>query len=273
MKNLLHQYIYIASVSLIGCIPIIFPMQPKQALIQIHKSSGLPFDISAVTASDLAKVQSRMDDWPQLNFYRQDNECVMHKGITPEVVFLGDSIFEYWNNPKLSSFFSNTDYVNRGISAQTTPQVLLRLRSDVINLKPKIMVLLAGVNDIGANTGPITLEETQGNIASIAELATLHHIKVILCSMLPVSDYHFDGKDPRGPQTVKRPLDKICALNQWVKTYAAKNNHGFIDYFNVLVDENGKLNRELSNDDLHPNANGYALMAPLTQEAIKKALK
>lgn len=273
MKNLLHRYICVTSLSLIGYTSFIFPMQPKQLPIQIHKSSGLPFDLSAVTASDLAKVQSRMDDWPQLNFYRQDNERVMRKEITPEVVFLGDSIFEYWNNPKLSNFFSNTAYVNRGISAQTTPQVLLRLRSDVIDLKPKVMILLVGVNDIGANTGPITPEETRDNIASIAELATLHHIKVIFGSMLPVSDYRFDGKDPRGPQTVKRPLDKIRALNQWIKTYAQKNNHGFIDYFSVLVDKNGKLNRELSNDDLHPNAEGYALMTPLTEEAIKESLK
>jgi lysophospholipase L1-like esterase len=253
----------------------------KQNAIITHKSSGLPQDTSSLSVADINKlnpvlenIKSRMDDWPQLHFYKNDNERIAHQSMKSDVVFLGDSIFEYWTNPALSNYLiSHKNYVNRGISAQTTPQMLLRFRSDVLALKPKVMILLAGINDIGANTGPITLEETEGNIASIVELAQLHNIKVVLCSVLPVSDYHFDGKDPRGPQTLKRPLDKIRALNRWIKQYAQNHNLIFVDYFNALVDDNGKLSCKLSNDDLHPNKEGYALMESLTEEAIKTAIK
>ncbi len=241
-----------------------------------HKASGLPSNSALITPADLPKLmpildalKAKTDDWPQLNYYRAANQRFMETEGRPKFVLLGDSIFEYWNNSKLSNFFViHKEFVNRGISGQTTPQMLLRLRSDVIALWPEYLVLLAGVNDIGANTGPITLEEMQGNLASIAELATQHQIKVIMCSVLPVSDYHFDGKDPRGPQTVKRPLAKIRALNSWIESYAKSKNHRFIDFFKVLVDSDGKLNREYSEDDLHPNQKGYAKMEGLMKNLL-----
>lgn len=250
-----------------------------QKVPTIHKSSGLPDDISSLTISDLPSLKAvlenikiRMDDWPQLNYYRKANQSLLDAELYPEVVFLGDSIFEYWANRAISDFFSHPKYLNRGISGQTTPQILLRVYSDVIQLKPKVMVLLAGINDIAANTGPIDFEETINNITSIVALANLHHIQVILCSLLPVSDYHFDGKDPRGPQTIKRPLERIRLYNLWIKTYAQRHNHIFIDYYTILADQNGKLRCDLSNDDLHPNKQGYALLEPIMQKAISKAL-
>lgn len=256
----------------------IFNVSYSQIQIAKHKASGLPADTSSMTISDMISLRTvldnikvRMDDWPQLNYYRADNQRIIKSAIYPETIFLGDSIFEYWADPKISDFFSNQTILNRGISAQTTPQILLRLHSDVINLKPKVMVLLAGINDIGANTGPITLEESAANIASIIELAAVHNIKVIICSLLPVSDYHFDGKDPRGSQIVKRPLEKISALNQWIRNYAQNHNLIYIDCYTVLVDEHGKLRCELSDDDLHPNKQGYAMLEPLMIEAISKA--
>lgn len=266
-------------------------MQSPAAKITTHKASELPLETASLTAADvqrlkpvLEKIKVRMDDWPQINYYKKDNERIMQEK-APDVVFLGDSIFEYWNKYNFSNIgrsrtdgdgaplFSAITCVNRGISAQTSAQLLLRLRADVIALKPKLMVLLCGANDIGANNGPMTLQETKDNIASMAELATLHKIKVALCSVLPVSDYHYDGKDPRGPQTVKRPLEKLCALNAWLKQYAMGHGHAYINYFDLFVDTNRKLAFQLSDDDIHPNAAGYALIEPLTDIVIRSILE
>ena len=243
----------------------------------VHKSTGLPSDWESFTKEDLHKiipvlknVQVRMDDWPQLEYYRKDNERRMQVPVKNSIVFLGDSIFELWGDPKFGGFFPGKPYINRGICAQTTPQMVLRLRADVIKLKPKALILLAGVNDIGCNTGPISLEETQDNIATIAELATIHGIKVVLCSALPTSNYHFNGLDPRGPQSQKRPNDKICALNAWIKAYSKKIGFLYIDFHSAMVDSKGMLKRELSEDDVHPNTPGYKIMKKLTEEAIAK---
>lgn len=252
-------------------------MTTKQVPQQIHRASGLPVDISTIKGIDLAvleKIKQRMDDWPQLNYYSQANAQIMQKLLDKDrVVFLGDSIFEFWNDQKYGGFFPGKPYINRGISAQSTHQMLLRLRADVIALQPKVMVILAGINDIAGNTGPITLAQTKDNIATIAELATMHTIKLIIASVLPTSNYHYDGKDLIGPQTVRRPLEKIKALNAWLKSYCEEHNHVYLDYFNAMIDAHGKLKSELSEDDLHPNKAGYALMAPLTEEAIEKVIK
>jgi lysophospholipase L1-like esterase len=144
--------------------------------------------------------------------------------------------------------------------------------ADVIALQPKALVLLAGTNDLSGNTGPMSIEQTEANIMMISELATLHGIKVVLSSILPTSNYHFDGLDPKGPQTSRRPLEKIRAINAWMQEYAAKNGHVYLDYYSATVDANGMLKTELSADDLHPNAGGYAIMGPLAEAAIAKAL-
>ena len=185
------------------------------------------------------------------------------------VVFMGDSITDIWQQPRFGGFFPGKPYVDRGISGQTTSQMLLRFRSDVVNLKPKAVVILAGTNDIAGNTGPMTNEEIQGNLATMSEIAQANGIRIVLSSILPVSAYH----NPSAPQTTTRPMARILAINDWVKSYAAARGYIYLDYFSAMVDPSGLLQEELSGDDLHPNAKGYALMAPLAEAAIARALK
>lgn len=212
---------------------------------------------------------SRMRDWQELARYREDNRN-LKPPTTGEsrVVFMGDSITDVW--PGRSAFFPGKPYVDRGISGQTTPQMLVRFRPDVIDLQPKVVVILAGTNDIAGNTGPMTDEEIEGNLASMTELARAHGIQVVLSSILPVSEAH---KDPNSaPQTTLRPMERIRKLNDWMKSYAAANGHVYLDYFSKMTDENGLLRADLSEDDLHPNAKGYAIMEPLASAAIEEAL-
>ncbi len=178
------------------------------------------------------------------------------------VVFMGDSITEGWH---FEAAFKGKPYINRGISGQTTPQMLVRFRQDVIDLKPKAVVILAGINDIAANTGPMTLEQTEGNLASMAELATANHIRVVMCSVLPAYDF------PWHPGMT--PAPKVVALNEWIKTYAAERGHVFVDYYTAMKDERGGLPPTLSNDGVHPLPAGYAIMAPLVEAGIGTALK
>jgi lysophospholipase L1-like esterase len=216
----------------------------------------------------------RRRDWPNLTRYREQNRALPAPAPgEARVVFMGDSITDAWPQPRFGTFFSaNKSYVGRGISGQTTPQMLVRFRPDVIDLKPKVVVILAGTNDIAGNTGPMSNEEIQGNIASMSELAKLNGIKVVLSSILPVSAYHVA---PNGsPQTLQRPMSRITAINTWMRAYAAKEKHVYLDYFTpAVIDETGHLRSELSADDLHPNAQGYAVMGPLAEAAIKQALK
>ena len=167
--------------------------------------------------------------------------------------------------------FVSKPYVGRGISGQTTPQMLIRFRPDVIDLKPKVVVILAGTNDIAGNTGPMTDQEIEANFESMAELAKAHGIRVVLSSILPTSAYH---TAPNGvPQTITRPMTRIRAVNDWIQKYAASERHVYLDYFSAMVDSSGLLREELSADDLHPNEKGYAVMAPLAEAAIKQALR
>ena len=189
------------------------------------------------------------------------------------VVFFGDSITDNWSKPGYGGFFPGKPYVNRGIGGQATAQMLLRFRADVIELQPKAVVILAGTNDIAGNAGPVSADQIQDNLASMAELARAHRIKVVLASLLPVSD---DKKDANGvalTRTRQRPTATIQALNRWLAEYAAKNAHTFLDYFSATADANGLLRPELNDDGLHPNARGYAVMAPLAEKAITQATK
>ena len=213
------------------------------------------------------------NDWPNLARYNNDNKTVAPPAKTEQrVVFMGDSITDSWDNPVNGGFFPGKPYVNRGISGQTTPQMLIRFRRDVLELKPKVVIILAGTNDIAGNTGPTTLEAIQDNLTSMAELATAHGVRVVFSSLLPVSDYEIrDGKPLT--QTVRRPPEQILALNAWMKEYAKAHRFVYLDYFSAMVDDKGFLKDELSNDGLHPNVQGYAVMAPLAEAAIAATLK
>lgn len=216
---------------------------------------------SAVYAKRLA---DDLQDWAMLGRYHADNQRLLAQ--PPQagrVIFLGDSITDFWD---LAKYFPGKPYVNRGISGQTTPQLLLRMFPDVITLRPEAVILLAGTNDIAGNTGAMTLTMIEDNFRAIADLASTHGIKLILCALTPVSDY------AANPQTPRRPPGDIVKLNEWLKSLAAEIHAGYVDYYGALVDERGVLHHGLSNDGLHPNDQGYALMAPLADAAIQKAL-
>lgn len=219
------------------------------------------------------RAETRLKDWPALARYKDDNAKVTPPAKNEQrVVFMGDSITDGWDAPNNGGFFPGKPYINRGISGQTTPQMLIRFRPDVIALKPKVVVILAGTNDLAGNTGPTTLEAIKDNLVSMAELARAQGIRVVFASLLPVSDYEMrDGN--RIVQTVRRPPEQIKALNSWMKDYAARNHQTYLDYFSAMVDDKGFLKDELSNDGLHPNAQGYAVMNPLAEAAIRQALK
>jgi len=213
----------------------------------------------------LEQMQRRLQDWPQLARYREAN-AKLTPAATGEarVVFMGDSITDGW---KLAEYFPGKPYVNRGISGQTTPQMLVRFRPDVLALKPRAVVILAGTNDIAGNTGPMTLEMIEDNYASMAELARAHGVQVVFASVLPVHDY---GKNK---VTERRSPEHIRALNEWLKKYAAANGHTYLDYYGRMLDDKGMLKAELAGDGLHPNTDGYKVMAPLAEAAIEQALK
>jgi lysophospholipase L1-like esterase len=223
--------------------------------------------------TQLTRAQTTLKDWPQLSLYRDANGKVSNPSKTEaRVVFMGDSITDSWDDPKYGGFFPGRDYVDRGISGQTTPQMLVRFRADVIALRPKVVVILAGTNDLAGNTGPMALEDIEDNLASMAELAAANHIRVVFASILPVSDYDTrDGKPI--VRTAQRPPEKIKALNDWIKSYAGKNKLIYLDYYSAMIDDKGFLKDELSNDGLHPNEKGYAIMGPLAEAAIARALK
>lgn len=230
-------------------------------------------DPCADTKAQLARAENRLKDWPALARYHDANaQLTAPSASEARVVFMGDSITDSWDDPKFGGFFPGKPYVDRGISAQTTPQMLLRFRADVIALQPRVVVILAGTNDLSGNTGPTTLDAIEDNLISMTELAKANSIRVVLASLLPVSDYEQrDGKPI--VQTVRRPPEKIKALNDWMRSYAAKNKLTYLDYYSAMMDEKGFLKDELSEDGLHPNAKGYAVMAPLAESAISAALK
>lgn len=236
--------------------------------------AGQALPASAMQCADVAAAltavvnqDTRLRDWANLGRYRDANRTVTRA----EVVFMGDSITDLWQQPRFGGFFPGKNYVDRGISAQTTPQMLIRFRPDVIALKPRAVVILAGTNDIAGNTGPMTNEDIQNNLASMAELAKANNIRVVLASVTPVSAYHVAPNAP--PQTTRRPVERIKALNDWMKAYAAANKHVYLDYYSAMIDSAGMLRTEFSEDDLHPNAAGYKVMAPLAEAAIAQALR
>jgi lysophospholipase L1-like esterase len=207
----------------------------------------------------------QMWDWPYLKKYQKENTIlpILESG-EKRIVFMGDSITEFWS-ALCPEFFIGKPYVNRGISGQTTPQMLIRFRADVIALKPTIVVLLAGANDIAENTGPSTLEMILNNIISMAELAKANHIKIILCSVLPAYDFPWK----RG----SFPAEKIEKFNLMLKKYAKANGILYLDYYLAMANEQKGLNHSYSNDGVHPNKAGYEVMNPLVEKAIRIVLK
>jgi lysophospholipase L1-like esterase len=210
----------------------------------------------------VARMKAQLDDWAQLNRYRAADLALpaMEDG---RVVFFGDSITDAWlqNGGK---FFPGKPYVNRGISGQTTPQMLVRFRQDVIDLHPDAVVILAGTNDIAGNTGPSTLVMIEDNLRSMTELAKANGIRVILASVLPTADYPWK----RGLE----PAPKIQALNAWIKVYSAQSQSTYLDYHAAMADAAGGMKPGISLDGVHPNAAGYAIMEPLAQRAIDATL-
>ncbi len=228
-------------------------------------------DALAVEKQRGDRLQSRLNDYAQLGRYSKANsEAQPPTKDEKRVVFLGDSITDSW---KLAEYFPNQPYINRGISGQTTPQMLIRMRPDVIAHKPKVVVLLAGTNDIAGNFGVMTNEFIAGNIQSIVELAHANGINVVLSSILPVSDYNKNGKGEPIIRTVQRQPKLILELNAWIKKYCDEKGLVYLDYFSATVDDKGFLKAEIANDGLHPNAEGYKIMQKLAAEAIAKALK
>ena len=215
--------------------------------------------------TQLQQAQDRLKDWPNLGRYHDaDSQVLPPAPKEDRVVFMGDSITDGWGR-RYGKFFPGKPYINRGISGQTTPQMLIRFRPDVVALGPKAVVILAGTNDIAGNTGPMTLEAIEDNLASMSELARANGIRLVLASLLPVCDYI-------QPQTQRRPPEKIQALNAWMQDYAAKNGFIYLDYYSAMLDQKKMLKQELTGDGLHPNDAGYEIMAPLAEKAIAAAL-
>jgi lysophospholipase L1-like esterase len=214
-----------------------------------------------------SRINIYMNDFGELERYRSANATLLSAKAEPNrVVFFGDSITDFW---KLDEYFPGKPYVNRGITAQTTPQMLIRFRPDVVDLKPTAVLILAGTNDIAGNTGPMTLEQIESNYSSIAELARANKIRLIFASILPIHNYTPESQD----FFAERSTEKISSLNRWLKNYCGENDCIYLDYFSALVDEKGLLKKELADDGLHPNAAGYKVMAPLAESAIQKAVR
>jgi lysophospholipase L1-like esterase len=179
---------------------------------------------------------------------------------------MGDSITQGWENHGLPAnpTAPGRDRVNRGISGQTSPQMVLRFRQDVLDLKANVVVILAGTNDVAGNTGPMTAEQTEDNLMSMADLASANRVRVVLCSILPAADF------PWKPGL--NPAPKIIAINKWMKAYAAAKGYTYVDYWSAMADDKGGLPKKISEDGVHPNGDGYAIMQPLVEAGIRQAL-
>ncbi|MGO4816852.1 SGNH/GDSL hydrolase family protein [Flavobacterium sp. W22_SRS_FP1] len=226
------------------------------------KTNRLFFGILFIYSFMGQKLQAQ--DWSNLNKFQKDNVSLQNAQPFPNrVVFMGDSITEFWSR-EAPEYFQTHNYINRGISGQTTPQMLVRFRADVIALKPSVVVILAGINDIAGNTGPATLDMITNNIFSMIDLAKVHNIKVILCSVLPAFDF------PWRPN--QKPADKIIALNILLKEYAIENAIPFVDYHSAMTNDQNGLRKTFSADGVHPNKVGYEIMAPLVENVIAVTL-
>ena len=219
---------------------------------------------SGPTPQQIAAMERRLSDWPNLARYRDANAALGEPAPGENrVVFMGNSITDAWAR-SFPAMFPGKPYVGRGISGQTTPQMLVRFRQDVVALKPKVVVILAGINDIAGNTGPSSPQMIADNLMSMTEIAKANGIRVVLSSVLPAYDFPWR----RGLQ----PAPKVVALNSWIKQYAQQSGAVYLDYYSKMVDARGGLPPELAGDEVHPTEAGYRLMAPLAEAAIQQAL-
>ena len=232
---------------------------PKDDLIECQTDA-------AKSQDDLTKAQAKLDDWAQLKRYAADNAALPAPSPgEARVVFYGDSITDGWGrSPGTGTFFPGKPYINRGISGQTTPQMLIRFQQDVVHLHPAAVVILAGTNDIAGNTGPSTPQMTEDNFTSMAAIAKQNGIKVILASITPAYSY------PWKPGI--KPVPTILEINAWLKAYCAKEGFAYLDYYSAMADEKGAMKPGLAKDQVHPTSAGYAVMGPLAEAAIVKAL-
>jgi acyl-CoA thioesterase I len=215
-----------------------------------------------------SRVAIYTDDFGELSRYREaDAALAAPRAGENRVIFLGDSITDYW---KLADYFPGKPYINRGIDGQTTSQMLVRFRQDVVNLRPKLVVILGGTNDVAGVTGRARDEDIEANYATMAELARLRSIRVIFASLLPVNNA--SSEDARESFAL-RPRQRLLAINRWLRDYCVTSGLVYLDYYTALVDDKGMLKKELSDDGLHPNPAGYKLMAPLADAAIARTLK
>jgi lysophospholipase L1-like esterase len=239
------------------CLPAL-----AQQLAPSIPSTGFP-GLDEYRAS---RISIYTDDFGQLARYREADAALAPAAARENrVVFLGDSITDYW---KLANYFPGKPYINRGVDGQTTPEMLVRFRQDVIDVHPKVVVVLAGTNDIAGVTGRTLNEDIEANYASMAELARAHGIRVVFASVLPVHNYTRDAEE----SFALRPRARILALNKWMKNYCAQERFVYLDYFSALVDERGMLARALADDGVHPTDAGYKIMASLAEKAILEAL-
>ena len=217
-----------------------------------------------LSKEEMDNINKLKTDWPDLNRFKEEN-AKLSAPVAGEnrVVFMGNSITIGWIEWD-PGFFKDKPYVDRGISGQTTPQMLVRFRQDVVDLKPAVVVILAGINDIAENTGPSTLEMIEGNLSSMCEIAKANNIKVVLSSVLPANIFPW--------RRTINPAEKVFDLNKWIKEYAAHNNLVYLDYYTTMVDEEMGLKKELTYDGVHPNLEGYKVMEPMAEKAIQEAL-
>jgi lysophospholipase L1-like esterase len=217
-------------------------------------------------AQQIERMKAQLNDWAQLDRYRADNAALLPPAPGEQrVVFYGDSITDFWGRNGRGVFFPGKPYVNRGISGQTTPQMLVRFQQDVVHLKPAVVVILAGINDIAGNTGPSTPEMIEDNFASMAAIAKQNNIKLVISSVLPAIAF------PWRPGI--QPAEQVRALNVWLKDFCRRDGDVYLDYYSAMADAEGGMKPGLSIDGVHPTAQGYAIMSPLAEKAIAEALE
>jgi lysophospholipase L1-like esterase len=248
--------------------PSPFPAAADQQYAELRDSLGrIERHFAAMLQTQNQVVEKRDSDPDNLKRYADaDSKLPPPAKAMPRVIFLGDSITDGW---RLNEYFTGRDFVNRGIGGQTTLQMLARFRQDVVPLSPKIVVILAGTNDIAAGISATQIEE---NLATMGELAKAHGIKSVFASILPVSDYHKDA-DPAYQMTINRPPATIQAINRWIQSYCLSQGAPYMDYYTAMVDPSGHMQADLSDDGLHPNAKGYRVMSPVALDVIGRALE